>query len=136
MPHEVSWWPLAPGWFVLIGIVLLASLFLIQRLWKRWQGNAYRRAALRELDAADNATAVAEILRRTALAFAPRDEIAAKTGTSWIEWLASRSPEEMPTIVRDQLSNSIYAAPCKEPLINDLRDYARAWILHHKTIVS
>ena len=132
MPPEVSWWPLAPGWYVVIGIALALLLFFIFRAWKSWQANAYRRAALRELAAAEDVASIAEIFRRTALSIAPRDEIAEKTGVEWLDWLASRFPETMPEGVRDQLSHSIYSKVSPEPVTSELRDYASGWIARHQ----
>lgn len=130
LPPEVPWWPLAPGWYVLIFLTLVLLLTLARRLWKNWHAKAYRRAALRELSQAADTTAIAGILRRTALAIAPREEIAARTGSGWLDWLADRCPEPMPDIVREQLTRGVYAAPVSvDPA---LRDYASRWIHRHR----
>ncbi|MDF1714874.1 MAG: DUF4381 domain-containing protein [Akkermansiaceae bacterium] len=132
MPQKVSWWPLAPGWYVVIGIVLAVVIFFVCRAWKSWRADAYRRAALRELAAADDVATIAEILRRTALSVTSRHEIAGKTGTAWLDWLASKFPETMPESVRHQLSNSIYSKAPSEPVTSELRDYASSWIAGHQ----
>jgi hypothetical protein len=132
LPPEVSWWPLAPGWYVVLGTALLVLFFFIYRAWKSWQANAYRRAALRELDVADDVASIAEIFRRTALCIAPRREIADQSGAAWLDWLASRFPEKMPESVREQLSNGIYSKVSPEPVSRELRDYASAWIARHQ----
>ena len=105
-PPEVSWWPMAPGWYVVSGILLLVVLLVLYRFWRHWKANAYRRAALRELNSLDDATAIAALLRRTALVIAPRSRIAGKTGTAWLAWLAAQCPDDMPDAVREQLTTA------------------------------
>ena len=68
-PPPVSMMPQTLGWIV-VGLVLAALLFLLIR-WavRRHREEAYRRAALRELDeAGDDPAAISAVLRRTALA--------------------------------------------------------------------
>jgi len=98
LPPEVPWWPLAPGWYVVLGIGLVLVLVLVHRAWERWRANAYRRAARRELVSAQDAAAIGELLRRTALAIAPRTVIAEKTGSAWLDWLAQQCPEPLTVI--------------------------------------
>ena len=84
LPTEIPWWPLAPGWHFVITLLILTSLWLAWRCWSKWQANAYRRAALRELASAQDLTSIAVILRRTALAIAPRELVVSKTGADWL----------------------------------------------------
>jgi hypothetical protein len=135
-PPEVGWWPLASGWYVLSGITLLVLLYLAHRTWRNWQANAYRRAALHELGTLDDATAIAELLRRTALAVAPRSVIANATGPDWIAWLSAQCPNAMPTTVSAQLTQGIYSHTPDEDSIQPLREYASRWITGHQTTCS
>lgn len=133
LPSEVPWWPLAPGWYAVISLLLLTTLWIAWRLWRNWQSNAYRRAALRELASTQDITSIAEILRRTALAIAPREEIANNTGTTWLDWLDSQSPKPMPDTVRQQLTRGVYADPSSaQNDISNTRSYASQWITHHR----
>jgi hypothetical protein len=98
LPEAISWWPLAPGWWVVIGIALLGIGFLI-RAWLRTRARgAARRYALRQLDGLvqqydENKDPIAfganlsELLRRTMLAYAPRLDVAGLTGEEWLQWL-------------------------------------------------
>jgi hypothetical protein len=45
-----AWWPLAPGWWIVVGLVLLATAVVAWWSWRR-AGGGVRRAALREIDA-------------------------------------------------------------------------------------
>lgn len=132
LPPAVPWWPPAPGWYVVFTLALTAAAWAAFRVWKRWQSNAYRREAARELASLDSSAAIAELLRRTALAIAPRSTIAEKTGAAWLDWLASRYPEPMPDTVRAQLTTGVYDRSAASRDLRALRDYATGWIMGHR----
>jgi hypothetical protein len=132
IPSAVSFWPPAPGWYVLATMLLLAIIWLEWKTWKHWQANAYRREALRQLQSSEHVDAIAEVLRRTALAVAPRWLIAAKSGHDWPEWLAAHYSEPMPEAVRSQLSIGVYAPPTLDHDLDLLRSYAARWIAGHR----
>lgn len=134
LPLEVPWWPPAPGWYVVIALSLTAASWLALRLWRRWQANAYRRAALKELQALDTPAAIAELLRRTALAIAPRPVIAELTGPAWLDWLARQCGEPLPENVREQLTDGVYGRTTSGSNLNKLREYATHWISRHRTL--
>ena len=131
LPPAVAWWP-APGWYVLFTLALVAAAWMAFRAWKRWQSNAYRREAARELASLESSAAIAELLRRTALAIAPRSVIAEKTGAAWLDWLAAHFPEPMPDTVRTQLTTGVYGRPAASEELSALRDYATRWITNHR----
>ena len=103
LPEPVGWWPLAPGWWMLLLLLLAALGVAGYRGYRRWQQNAPRRHALRELARAEadylqhrNAVKLGKtlsaLLRRGMLAYAPRSEIAGLTGTAWLQWLDRDMP--------------------------------------------
>lgn len=98
LPEAIGWWPLAPGWWLLIAFALVALGWLTLRAWRKRQFNAPRRYAIRALETVEaeylenrNPVAlgqqVSSLLRRGMLAYAPRHEVAGLTGESWLEWL-------------------------------------------------
>jgi hypothetical protein len=131
LPASLPWWPPAPGWFFLVALLSLGVGWISWRYWKRWQANAYRREALRQLKQLQDAPAIALLLRRTALAVAPRPEIATKTGSAWVDWLAGQCPESMPPEVKQLLSFGVYGQPDADQDVRVLRNYAVSWITHH-----
>ncbi|MHC4943883.1 MAG: DUF4381 domain-containing protein [Planctomycetota bacterium] len=97
-PAPVSWWPLAPGWYVLALLILLTLGWSAWTWYRRRRTNAYRRAALLEFEALSRQTGSAheredalrklpELLKRTALAAWPRAEVAELTGREWLAFL-------------------------------------------------
>jgi len=98
LPANIGWWPLAPGWWVLIGIACGVALWYAWRFFRQWRADRARRIALRELDVLEaqyaeskNALQLAknlsELLRRGLLAYAPRKIVAGLTGEQWLAWL-------------------------------------------------
>jgi hypothetical protein len=95
----IPWWPLAPGWWWIIGIVTLLVLVAGIRYRVRysgilpgWRGDARRKLrllkkALRTGDARDIAGQLSTLLRRMAMAHAGRHHAAGLSGEAWLAWL-------------------------------------------------
>jgi len=133
VPPAVPWWPLAPGWYVVLVLLALATAWLSWRLWQRYKRQAYRREALHQLTSLQDVTSIAELLRRTALAVVPRADVASKTGEDWGDWLAAQSGGTMPDEVRELLSVRVYSRhPGTEQDISLLHSYCARWIVSHK----
>jgi hypothetical protein len=49
LPETISWWPLAPGWWVLIILLGLVTGWIIFKAVQRKRANLYRRQALAKL---------------------------------------------------------------------------------------
>lgn len=98
LPEPISWWPLAPGWWMLIALAVLLLAYLLRRWWRVRARGAARRYALRQLqelvqaygehrDVVRFGAAASALLRRTMLAYAPRQDVAGLTGDAWLQWL-------------------------------------------------
>ncbi len=87
-PPPVSLWPQTAGW-IWVGIIVAVGVAWLIRHWLRHRrANAYRRAALDEIAAAgQDPSALAGILRRTALAAFPRADVAGLYGEDWLAFL-------------------------------------------------
>lgn len=134
MPAELPWWPPAPGWFLLALLLIATSVTLVHRRMQTWRKNAYRREAEDHLTQAKNAREVAEILRRTALAFAERKDVASLGGEEWVDWLSSRSPNPVPESVAHQLKEAPYRdqSTTATDSIETLKVFATEWIRNHQ----
>jgi hypothetical protein len=98
LPNPIGWWPLAPGWWVLIALAAGVLGYLALRSLRSWQFNAPRRYALRQLAKVEASYLshgnvvtlgqdLSELTRRTMLAYAPRHEVAGLSGEAWLQWL-------------------------------------------------
>jgi hypothetical protein len=97
LPMPVSLWP--QTWPLRIVLAVLAASLIVGAWWlvRRWIRNRYRREALSELTRiegaidhaapAQTATALASLVRRTALAAFQREQVAALAGPAWLAFL-------------------------------------------------
>lgn len=138
LPPPVSYWPPAPGWWVLAALAAALLALLVARRIIRHRHDAYRRAALRELAAlpapldARGAQALSAILKRAALVAFPRTEVAGLTGAAWLRFLDKTG--------RMQAFESGLAAPLPQIALGAsvpaddgaIRHAARDWIRRHR----
>ena len=128
LPEPVSAWPPAPGvWVLLMVLALLAVLFLLRRI-KTYRSNAYRREALMELDLAESATDIAEILRRVCMQARGRETVTTLQGETWFQWLEAEGGFQLPETVRLALA-SVYSNT--EADTAALRAFTQKWIQEH-----
>ncbi|MFZ5842186.1 MAG: DUF4381 domain-containing protein [Pseudomonadota bacterium] len=97
-PAPIGWWPLAPGWWLLI-VISVAALFVLGRwLWRRRRKLAPLRQALQELRALESqwqqqrdhraaCAALSALLKRMARLCYPQEECARLTGPAWQAFL-------------------------------------------------
>lgn len=98
LPEPVSWAPQTIGWIVVAVVLIVAVLCIAWMAWRHYKRGRYRRAALAELaqievalsDAQRRTAALAAIpplIKRTSLAAAPRERVAALSGDEWLAFL-------------------------------------------------
>jgi hypothetical protein len=134
VPGDVPLWPPAPGWYLVLAASCVATLLLSFRAWQYWKSKSYRRAALRELSSLEDAAAIAQLLRRTALAILPRDVVVDLTGAEWVDWLTGQYSAAMPFEVRVVLAEGIYQRAMTACDPQQLREYAAGWITQHQLV--
>ena len=128
------WWPLAPGWWIVIGAVALISGWLGWRWWRRWCVNAYRREALKELDVMKDPAKLTSLLKRVALATYPREMVAGLSGSRWVDFLnGSAAVAHFDGGIAEQMVYLEYIPKqaVKSPDA-DLINAAKRWINSHK----
>jgi len=97
LPDTVAWWPLAPGWWILLALVVLAIATVY--LYKLWH---YKRRMLQEAeqelsqlaeafqahqDARQTIELLSALLRRVGIVAFPQHDVAGLTGIAWLEFL-------------------------------------------------
>lgn len=97
----IPWWPLAPGWWLVIAIAGLLMLFFGARYWLGcyaawfgWRGDARRqlrllKKSLKHEEPYRVAGRLSELMRRIAMVHSGRQQTAALTGEDWLHWLAT-----------------------------------------------
>ncbi|WP_413991112.1 DUF4381 domain-containing protein [Labrys okinawensis] len=140
-PSGFPFWPLAPGMWILIAA--LAAILLLQawRTWLRYRANAYRRIALRELDAvaapaegggADDVLRVSAILKRVALVSYPREQVASLSGKAWAGFIAAQSRPGIDVAAITSALEGAFAAKEAGTSVHSLVAAARAWVRLHQ----
>ena len=148
LPATVGWWPLATGWYFLIGLSLIALAWFGYRSLRGWMDNRYRHAALRELQLLEdqihgaderdaNLRQIPILLKRTALCAYPRSQVASLTGEDWFRFLNSTVKAASFTGSTASALNTISYSSGKLSTIDSqaattLMNASRQWLKHHQ----
>ena len=102
MPAPIGWWPLAVGWYLLLilALLLLACLFYFVR--RHYINGRAKYQALQLMDKLEqeyqrdhnsqlSSMKVSELLRRVALVYFPREDVASLQGEAWLAFLRTNS---------------------------------------------
>ena len=138
---EPQWWPPAPGWWLLAGIVLVGLLALARRFAVRLAERRRRRAWLAELDALrerhdpaeaphDYLSALNRLFRAVALRAFPGTACARLEGEAWVAFLSGHMPAEEALEPLQALARGPYEAV---PAFDDeaLQRLAADWVRRH-----
>ncbi len=139
LPEPVSWWPPAPGWWLLVLLGLLLIAATVGWMVRRYRLGAVTRAARDELsrlrsaygrdgDATALAMGLSRLLRRVALSRFPRRRVAGLTGQDWLAFLDEQGGNGR---FRDGPGRLLVEAPYRprdELPVEELVELARDWI--------
>jgi hypothetical protein len=145
LPEAVSWWPPAPGWWVLLGVVLLSGALALWWGLRRRRCHAAARQAVRELqilrtalaarrDHAEFVRGLSRLLRRYVLAAFPRHRVAALTGDDWLAFLDTHGGDGR---FRDGPGRQLVEAPYRpaaEVAAEDLAALVADWIRRNREV--
>lgn len=140
LPQPVSWWPLAPGWWLLLLVLCLIALAVL--LWWAWRRQSLRVAALRELQSLRShkneatppelATEIGVLLRRVALRRDGR-AVSYLSGPGWAGFLSDGKAGIAPELA-NYIAKAPYAAPANSadaPPPEQLFTAAERWLRGH-----
>ncbi|TCU03213.1 DUF4381 domain-containing protein (plasmid) [Rhizobium sullae] len=132
------------GWLVVALALVTAVLLWCAIAYRRWRRNAYRREALKLLgevaaamgnpDTKEQAVNdLGELLKRTALAAWPREEVAATSGAEWVAFLEANGGYDVGEALRTFINGLEYqrGQPMTSALTDELAADARRWIERH-----
>lgn len=97
LPAAPGFWPPAPGWWVVAGLLALLIAGAAFKAWRQYRVRARERRAMRTLAEAEagfreertpeRLAPISELLRQIALARFPRRRVASLTGRAWLHFL-------------------------------------------------
>lgn len=102
LPEPINWWPLAPGWYGVMVIFILIAIVLIRIIDRKKEQakpkkqalellKSYRQHYEKERNAQLASARISELLRRVALVYYPREQVASLHGEDWLEFLNQTS---------------------------------------------
>lgn len=139
-PEPVSAWPPAPGWFILFALLVILTGIILLLSYRHHQANAYRRAALAEIDQLSTddqsraAVQLSQLLRRCQLHLEPLADHSTQ-GTERHHQMARFCRRECPVSTSDieQLEALCYGQTRLAPeAFSNLIARCRRWILQHQ----
>lgn len=139
LPPLTSWWPPAPGWWLLAALILLVVAKLASVIIQRRRAAAAKKEGLILLsacrkvyettgDKAQAASEISEILRRVALVYFPRDQVAGLQGDDWVNFLTRTGRKSDFLTIKDCLLQLPYQKNDTNTLVEPLFYCAQEWI--------
>ena len=139
LPPPVSFWPPAPGWWILAVLLISFLFFGGVRFYRRHKKKKPKTEALRILknlqilyensqDEVVSLRNLSNLLRRTALTFYDNDEVASLQGSSWLEFLdKTGKTKEFSQGAGKVLGNEVFQQKVN-PDMNALFPLVKKWI--------
>lgn len=137
LPAAPGWWPLAPGWQLLIAFSLLLLLVLAWLGWRAWQRRHWKRLSLRQLDRLDSTQPdyhdqLNSLLKRAASCYWPEKQVLGLFGRRWHQFLLTQLPASKHHKIAPlaELTSELRYAPQspREETEAELHNAARFWL--------
>lgn len=137
-PHAIGAWPPAPGWWIaaVLLIALVAGLIFLLVKWIR--RNRYRKLALQQLAKLNQKNPgqylqqLNQLLKQTALAAQPRQEIAGLSGQHWLQFLdSSGNTQHFCEGAGKILADGPYSPAVENINTSELTEIVQQWIKRH-----
>ncbi|WP_454781426.1 DUF4381 domain-containing protein [Legionella sp. WA2022007384] len=138
LPPPIGWWPMAPGWYILTGVILFLATVLAYVFYKKHRNTLAKKQALlllnhyqhqyeQEQNGAQASAHISELLRRVALVYYPREQVASLHGEEWLKFLNETSKNIDFNLVKELLLDAPFKTQEKMDL-NPLFNAAQLWI--------
>lgn len=144
LPEPVAWWPLAFGWWVLIGLLAVALLLLSRHLILRYQSKLYRRQALVKLslikrDSGKNGVekliATFLLLRQVSKSAYTENQCSNLEISEFIPFLQANCPDPVFTDLPDNIQTILYSQSTSDMMpidkLQSIFESCETWINKH-----
>ena len=142
LPAEISFWPPAPGWWILAALFLAAGFILAKKLYEKVEQQRAYRSAVRELESCSVRLAQATgeerllryindvntVIRRVALIKFPESGAGSLAGDPWVAFIRRTGDS---SLLNDQISAALAHGRFRRRIELDsqaLHQMAKNWI--------
>ncbi len=138
VPEPIGFFPLAPGWIVLILLFLTLLFHFGRQKYLHYQKEQYRRDALEALESLtengqENTLALLSLAKRVGISAYGRETLAALSDAHWWDFVQAHSKAEVDTSLRSRIEKALYAgSPLDENTYRTLFFQVETWITTHK----
>ncbi len=120
LPEQMDFWQLAPGWWIVIALIIGLIVYLILRANKKRQSLHLIKPAHNEIELIaekePSPQALAELsglLKRICLVYFPAKEVANLTGQNWIKFIHQQTKTTIfDQDLEEQITLGLYKASC------------------------
>ena len=132
LPDATSIWPLAPGWWLLVTLIIIALYLISKTAWRMVQYRRQKRLALVSLNQInlDEASALSDInriVKQVAMVYFPADKVAPLSHSRWQQFLESSSRSNN-TFDLNWLDQSWKENAASPELATAYKNWATQWI--------
>ncbi|MBY7734200.1 DUF4381 domain-containing protein [Francisella philomiragia] len=140
LPAKVSqWWPLAYGWWLLLGLIVLVFIIFLIILHFRKKRNSYKDSIINDFRRTIEETQqnkpkealqnISVYLKRVALQKFPNQEIKTLHGEQWLEFLDSKMKNQnFKNTKANMLANSYRAVELDKQTLNEILTVSEQWL--------
>ena len=141
-PESVRFSFEAPGWYLLLALIVVVTIFSFIKWFKNYQRNSYRREALKNLDIIEKRFGkqndnqclndVMVLLKLVAIKAFGRRSVANLYGNEWLQFLESKGKQTAFTNYENTILNAVYGtnkAGIDET--KEIMNLSRKWIKSH-----
>lgn len=131
-PPAASWWPLAPGWYVVGITALLLLVWLIIATLRGIRRRRVKRAALRALQPNLALNEVNLLIKQACMGYYARNQVAQLSGSAWREFLLRHLSERNAARYYDlliEVETSAYRPAAEQAVLQQrYYEFAKAWL--------
>lgn len=144
LPPPISWWPLAPGWWILIFAGIFAFIYITRTLIQRYRSNLYRRQALKKLSLiilnsqkrnTEKLALIMELLKQAVGSAYQGDHFNSQNNKDFVLFLKNSCSKPCFTEFSNDLEISLYSNQTdqrdNELLLETLVDDSKTWLKNH-----
>ena len=149
LPSGLPWWPLAPGWWVIIFfLLLLVSIFVFLYLRHRYEKSRFRREALQQINKLQQRYQIGEsqhellaelsqLLKTVAVTrFPEQHHIAGLKGKDWLEFLHQTQSANATIEINRNIARGLIIGPYRAVDTVAETDMSRLLVLAKEWLVA